>query len=118
MKRRFETVTEEQWQKLAARVSLHEDIEQILSYLAEEPADRVRIRVTRGTSPEAKRHVLLVYAERRGLKLETMAPRDGWIYVRLRRDASAARRGPRRFELTTPAEWNERKSGAKKERIA
>ena len=106
MKRRFEVISQQQWYAAAHRASLHEDVEQVLSHLSQEPRDCVRIKVSR--SPEAKRHVLLEYAHRRGMKIRTACPRDGWIYVRLH-DGEVKRGRPRMFEEVTAAEFEERR---------
>jgi hypothetical protein len=102
VKQLFERITDRQFDDAMLRSSRHEDIEQVFSYLEESPEDAVRIPC--GRSPESKRHILLEYARRRKVKLQTLVPRDGWIYIRLWREGES-RKGPRKFQLATPREW-------------
>lgn len=92
MKRLFELVTPVEWHDAAARLNGHLDISQAFEHLREHKTDSVRIKIPHGMRAETKRHVVLEYARRRGLELETMV-QDGSIYIRLRTE-QVPKRGP------------------------
>jgi hypothetical protein len=96
MKRLFELVTPLEWKDAHARMHEHLDISQAFEHLREQKEDSVRIKIPEGMKAETKRHVVLEYARRRKLELETMV-QDGYIYIRIR-SADGAKRGPQRGE--------------------
>ncbi len=103
MKRLFEVVTEHEWEVAAHKASKHLDILQVLAHLAEFPEDITKLRAEPGKA-ESKRHVLLEYAARKGVAVETLSPREGWIYVRLHREA-LGRPGRKKFSVAGQLEW-------------
>lgn len=94
MQRLFELVTPSEWDDAVAKGHAHNDVAQAFQYLREQPKESTRVRVPENMPAENKRHVVLEYARRRGLDLETMVC-DGWIYIRMRR-VDTAKRGPRK----------------------
>jgi hypothetical protein len=95
MKRQFELVTPLEWDDAVLRQSSHADVIQAFSHMKEQ-REAVKIPVPKNLTVEKKRHVILEYARRRGLVIETLAPHDGWIYIRLRPENAQKRRGPAR----------------------
>jgi hypothetical protein len=78
--RLFEVVTKDMWQHSC---HTHLDVTQALQYLRQGLDEYVRIPFTvpKRTALENKRKVILEYARRMGLSVQTRY-RDGWILIR------------------------------------
>jgi hypothetical protein len=118
VKRLFQPITANEWEaarkpvrQAFPRTTKHADIYQALAYLRGREADPMAKITVAPEALEKKRKVLLEYAARLDMNIQTMVGVDGSLFVRNRR-----RRQPRRadvppperlFQAVTAQEWRE-----------
>jgi hypothetical protein len=112
MKRLFQLVSADEWEAARKEFRLttkHADVYQVLAYMCgydHDPMAKITV------SPQMlgkKRKVLLQYAARLGVDVQTMVGLDGSLYVRRRWKKRRADFAPpqRFFEAITAQEWRD-----------